>query len=201
VAAAFGRAGTPTPTEVVREVERRRRRKPILVYAHLLTTHPPYRFDRRCQLMEPRAGTMLEHFGEVGGAYAREYTHSITCTNRDLLRAIDLITARDPRAMIAVASDHGSAFGLDLGAGPARWSDASMRQRFAILNAVRVPERCARDAAVGLENAVNTFRVVIGCLTGHRLAALEPRHFAVGYQQRSAVLPVAHHELAGPFNR
>lgn len=199
VASSFGREGTPTPIEVVRDVERRRGGKPVFVFAHLLTTHPPYRFDRRCQLMEPRAGSTLEHFGDVGGPYAGEYTHSIACTNRELLRAIDAVTSRDPRAVVVLAGDHGSAFGLDLGDPPAEWTRASLRQRFAVLNAARLPGRCGDEARAGLQNAVNTFRVVLGCLTGRRLPLLPSRHFAVGYEQRSTVVPVRHADLSGAF--
>jgi hypothetical protein len=191
------RVSVLTPDGIVREVDERRDKGPVFVYAHLMTPHPPYRYDEACRVRSAFDGD-LDQWGEPDGEAGRLLRSTLRCTNDTLLRAVDLIARRDPEALIFIEGDHGTAFGLDFKRPLTSWPDADLRQRYAILSAARLPRRCAERAAPRVP--VNTFRLALACVTGERVAALPERHFALGYEDGDRVgpLPVARLTAGAP---
>ena len=170
--------GYLSPQDIVREVTRRRSGEPLFAYAHLLTPHPPYRYLEGCALREDLTGPEIDYWGEAAGEGGEQYRRAIECLNHDLLRAIGLIEAQDPGAIIVIQGDHGPKFGIDFHRPLSDWSREQLDTRFAIMNAQRLPARCAEESArAGL--AVNTFRVVLGCIDGTRPRLLAPRELMI----------------------
>ena len=64
-----------------------------------------------------------------------------------------------------IQGDHGPKFGIDFHRPLSDWSQEQLDARFAILNAQRLPPRCAPKSPRA-ELAVNTFRIVLGCIDG-----------------------------------
>jgi hypothetical protein len=103
----------------------------------------------------------------------KDYRRGIECLNRSTLAAVDAIVARHRDAIILIEGDHGPGFGIEL---TGEWSTAEIRHRFPILNAQRLPPRCSLSGARAA-HAVNTFRVVLACITGREPKPLSPHHF------------------------
>ena len=170
--------GYLSPEDVVREVARERSAQPVLSLAHLLTPHPPYRYLEGCALREDLTDPEIDYWGEALGEGGEQYGQSVKCLNRSLLRTIDRIEARDPNAIIVIQGDHGPKFGIEFHRPLSDWSQEQLDARFAILNAQRMPADCAARGERA-ELAVNTFRLVLGCIVGRRLPLLSGRELMI----------------------
>ncbi|MDQ3103308.1 MAG: hypothetical protein M3Q53_05670 [Actinomycetota bacterium] len=173
--------GYLSPQDVVREVARRRSGEPLLAYAHLLTPHPPYRYLEGCTLREDLDEPGIDDWGEAAGEGGEQYRRAIECVNRSLLFAIDGIEAEDPNAIIVIQGDHGPKFGMDFQRPLSEWSQQQLDSRFAILNAQRLPARCASGGARAAL-AVNTFRLILGCISGQALSLLPGRELMINLE-------------------
>jgi hypothetical protein len=127
----------------------------------------------------PQAGKGALRF--TSAAYAPIYVQSIRCINQSMRLAVGRIIARDPTAVIVMQSDHGSDVGLDWERAQWTWPAQQVRDRFAIFNALRLPPRC-RDMVPEDVVAVNTFRIVLACLTLGRPEKLPPRFFITDHR-------------------
>jgi len=90
------------------------------------------------------------------------------------------ISSSDPRAVIILQSDHGTAFNGQFAKEPADWSDSDLQERFGTLNAIRLatPRRSNIMADLTL---VDTFPLVFSCLTGEEFKPHPPRFFVTPY--------------------
>lgn len=175
-------SGYLSPEDVVEEVERERSDGPVFVYSHILAPHPPYRYLEGCELKTDLRNPSLVYWGEAEGSGGEEYRQAIECINRSLLASVDTILARQRDAIIVIQGDHGPKFGIDFQRPLSEWSKAELAQRFPILNAQRLPRDCSPSGPrAGF--AVNTFRFVLGCITGRAPDPLSPRHFMIDLEQ------------------
>ena len=145
---------------------------PKYVFAHLVTTHPPYvhnadgSFTGRAQV------------AELGDA--ESYRRQLTYANSRLLALVDHIVESDPDAVILLQADEGP-FPLryrELG-----WefdwreaTDEELEEKFGILFAMRVPG--ADLEAEGFHDAitpVNAFRIIFNARFGTDLSLLPDR--------------------------
>ena len=148
---------------------------PTFVYSHILAPHPPYRYLEGCELKADVRNPSLIYWGDAEGAGGEEYRRAIECINRSLLASVDAILAQRD-AIIVIQGDHGPKFGIDFHRPLSEWSPAEVQQRFPILNAQRLPPHCLESGRrTGL--AVNTFRFVLGCITGRDPEPLPGRRF------------------------
>ena len=148
---------------------------PKYVFAHLVTTHPPYvhnadgSFTGRAQ---------VERLGAE-----ESYRRQLTYANTRMLALVDRIIAHDPSSVIVLQSDEGpfpqryrvSEWGFN-------WDDATdaeLEEKFGILSAMRAPG--ADLQAAGFHDAmtpVNTFRILFNARFGTDLELLPDRVWA-----------------------
>ena len=148
---------------------------PKYVFAHLVTTHPPYVHDTDGSL------NTRDEVAERGRPAS--YIRQLQYANSRLLDAIDRIVASDPDAVIMLQADEGPF--------PARYdaddwnfqwrsaTDEEVEEKFGILFAMRVPE--ADVAAAGFHDdmtPVNAFRVIFNARFGADLELLPDRVYA-----------------------
>jgi hypothetical protein len=171
-------SGYLSPGDMVDAVEAEPSEAPAFVYTHLLTPHPPYRYLEDCSLREDLSDKGLDLWGEAAGTGGERYRQAVECVNADLLRTIDRITAADPGAVIVIQGDHGPKFGIDFHRPLDDWTESQLEERFSIMNAQRLPDGC-REAGPRAELAVNTFRIVLGCLAGSELELLDERYYMI----------------------
>ena len=159
------------PGHVVRTVRQANLEQPAFVQVHMLQTHTPFQFDRECRLTPP-ATHDLRTWSEAGRA---AYVEAIECANTQLLEAVDLM---DDDAIVVILADHGPAFTLGLSTPFEEWTEETLRERYSVLHAYRLPRAC-REMPPAIP--VNVFRVVVACLEGERPDLLTERWFFAGY--------------------
>jgi hypothetical protein len=170
---------------------------PFFLYAHILAPHPPIRFRQDCSIRP--ADPDLQRWD---ASDKPAFLEQLACVNREALDLVGKIVAHDPRAIIVMQSDHGTAFRGQFtplheagdeptGAGAeARgrlkkpydaWDASDVKERFGALNAIRMPAACAEQAA-GTIDLVNTFARVLGCISGRLLPDKTARLFVVSHE-------------------
>jgi len=149
-------------------------REPFFLFAHILSPHPPQRFDQRCDLI---AQVDFDLAGEDYSELVGGYLNDLKCLNGEILEAVDLILERDQSdPIIILQSDHGYR-GTQLR--PVRENVRVPLElvSYANLQAMRMPESCVTRTGEEF-SPVNTFRIVLSCIDG------EPRELLPGLQFR-----------------
>jgi hypothetical protein len=145
---------------------------PMFVYAHLLSPHPPYRFDERCRLRAEPIGDVAVGWDDQHRA---PYAAQTACLEQQLLEAVDRIRADDPEAIVVIAGDHGPAFGMDFGP-LSMFTPELLAERFTAFRALALPEACRTDDPRA-SALVNVFRLVEACLRAEEPDLLPARAF------------------------
>lgn len=148
---------------------------PKYVFAHLVTTHPPYVHNADGSYT---GRAQVARLGDI-----ESYRRQLTYANARMLGFVDRVLANDPDAIIILEADEGPF--------PARYreeewrfdwrdaTDAELEEKFGILFAMRVPD--ADLAAEGFHDAItpiNTFRMLFNARFGTDLSLLPDRTWA-----------------------
>jgi len=173
VASAFAIGGVEDLTaklRVIQEVP-----APFFLYAHVIAPHPPIRFRADCSTRpaEPDLKTW-------SASAKADFIEQLRCVNTQAEALVRRIAFSDPSAIIILQSDHGSAFNGQFTKKGTGWSDADLRERFGVLNAIRLPALCNNGLAPDL-TLVDTFPLVLSCLTGEEFKRHAPRFFVTPY--------------------
>lgn len=148
---------------------------PKYVFAHLVTTHPPYVHNADGSF------TGRQQVDQLGRE--ESYRRQLTYANGRMLATIDRIIASDPDSVIMLQADEGpfparyidDEWGFD-------WrdaTDAELEEKFGILYAMRVPG--ADVEAAGFHDSitpVNAFRIIFNARFGTDLSLLADRTWA-----------------------
>jgi hypothetical protein len=150
---------------------------PFFLYAHILAPHPPIRLRSDCSFRP--AEPDLQNWTAAARPAFVEQLECINVQTQVLLRRV---IQSDPDALIILQSDHGTAFNGQFEKPPTDWLDADLHERFGVLNALRLPEKCRAKAASDL-TLVDTFPLVLSCLTGDEFEPHLPRFFVTPYEK------------------
>jgi hypothetical protein len=166
---------------------------PFFLFAHIGSPHFPYRYERSCVARDvPRDAHQLDPEDRVTA-----YVQDARCLNALVIGAVDRILESDPDAIIVLQSDHGSNFLLDWALPLDEWSDAALQERYSVLNAVHLPDRC--EGEIEGVSLVNTFRIVFACIEGlDEPDLLVDRHFLSPYDQVSGVVEIPPERIQEP---
>lgn len=146
-------------------------RSPAFVFFHNFDAHG-LRFDEKCQ---PLRSEDLQLYANMDYYGANGYVRSLECINSEVLHLTDRIHAADPDAIIIYQADHGFNLRKDWGAFE-DWKPDELENRYSVLNTLRVPQRC-QDMLYPSISPVNTFRVVLNCITGDTVPLLKDKSF------------------------
>lgn len=146
--------------------------QPFFLFAHLLSPHFPFRYEEGCAERRP----WVDGYNYSPAQFRRAYANDVQCLDRAMIGLIDDILANDPDAVIIIQSDHGSRLDFAGGQRPDVITDDQLQERYAVVNAMRLPSSC-RGRPIEGEQLVNTFRIVFGCLSGDEPDLLDPRYF------------------------
>jgi hypothetical protein len=128
---------------------------PKFVFAHSLVSHEPFVFDSECRPTRRLADE------------ASMYPDQVRCTNRQVIRTVRAIEARDPAAVIIVMADHGPMIpGIGAGAVAEAITRPQAIARFGALRATRLPPGMTIPDST---TPVNVIRRVIGVTLGVEL--------------------------------
>ncbi|MBR0711454.1 sulfatase-like hydrolase/transferase [Bradyrhizobium liaoningense] len=148
---------------------------PFFLYAHVLAPHPPIRFRSDCSF-RPADPDLQRWIPEARPTFIEQ----LTCVNSQTLALLHDITQADPGALIILQSDHGTAFRGQFKKPPTAWTDEDLHERFGALNAMRLPHPCRAMAADDL-TLIDTFPLVLACLSGAEFKPHHPRFFVTPY--------------------
>jgi hypothetical protein len=156
---------------------------PKFVFAHIVSPHPPYLFDRTGKLPPLRSmGTLA--IGDADIWHSASYIDQLIFVNRKIEVVVDAILAQSKTPpVIIIQGDHGpGCFTLDSLVGPARdltpeeARQTCMRSRMSILNAYYLPGDGVRQLYAPI-TPVNSFRVVLNQYLGAELELLDDRSY------------------------
>jgi len=146
---------------------------PFFVYAHVLAPHPPIRFRDDCSFRAAEPDL------KGWSASARPaFVEQLECVNKQTLTLLQELLQSDAGALIILQSDHGTAFRGQFEKPPTDWLETDLHERFGVLNALRLPERCRSLASPDL-TLVDTFPLVFSCLTSGPFTRHSPPRFFV----------------------
>lgn len=150
-------AGSNDPVEVTRAVLDRAPSSPYFAFIHLINPHPPYYRDAACGLRD--VAPVFAAWGD-----GPEYRDAVTCLFDRLDATVQRILEVEADPVIIITGDHGPRLGFSTETSGRVLLDGEMF--FSAFSAIRLPEAC-RDLEVADDlTFVNTFAVVLGCLTG-----------------------------------
>jgi len=149
--------------------------EPFFLFAHVLSPHPPQRFNRDCSRVR-YVGFDLA--GEDFSDLKETYINDLKCLNPRTLAAVDKIMTTDSSdPIIILQSDHGvrGDWAPPPDGPPPRTPPELVA--FANLHAMRTPRGC--DNSPGdIFSPVNTFRIVFACIQSEPPDMLPNRHFS-----------------------
>jgi len=149
---------------------------PFFLYAHILAPHPPIRFRSDCSLRPADPD-----LGGWNAAARPAFIEQLECVNSQTLPLLRRLVQSDLGALIVLQSDHGTAFNGQFEKPPTEWLDSDLQERFGVLNALRLPEKCRASAASDL-TLIDTFPLVLSCLTDGEFRRHSPRFFVTPYE-------------------
>jgi hypothetical protein len=150
---------------------------PKFVFAHFVTPHHPYLFDREGRVLRNANLSNQFEFQKQLWEDRAAYIEQLVFINGKTEQAIDRIVADSVRPpVILLISDHGPS--LQRGLALAERS----RVKFANLLAVRLPGETVNVLPDDISN-VNLFRMVFEVVFGADLRRLPDRYFASAFQQ------------------
>lgn len=159
----------PNPRALLETVLEDETRSPRFLFAHIMSPHPPYLYDRNCDIRRAGHITWSPRDRDL-------YADAVLCLNQQLRAAVRHLVERDPTAAIIIQADHGPGFTHDLES-TAPVTEAAIRERFSILSAIRLGPQCPSTTIPADLTPVNTFRVLFGCLSGRSVELLQNRGF------------------------
>jgi hypothetical protein len=154
---------------------------PKIVFAHIISPHPPFVFDASGRPVEPVRGYSENDGDEFEGTleeYRAGYAMQVQFVNKKLEQAIDSILAKSPTPpVIIIQGDHGPGSHLN-------WNspeNTCLWERTSILNAYYLPGD-AKSMLYPSISPVNSFRVVLDAYFGAELPLLPDRTYFTSHR-------------------
>jgi len=160
---------------------------PKMVFAHIVSPHPPFVFDIHGQPVEPSHSYSIGDGDDYPGTLAEYrvgYARQVQFVNQKMEQIIDIILANSSAPpVIIIQGDHGPGSQLDWGS-PGR---SCLWERSSILNAYYLPSG-GSDHLYASISPVNSFRVVLDTYFGANLALLPDRTYFTSHRlERQAI--------------
>ncbi|WP_417836377.1 sulfatase-like hydrolase/transferase [Thalassospira tepidiphila] len=148
---------------------------PFFMFAHVLSPHPPARFDERCEYLE---NTDWELLGHGDSKVDQNYVQDIKCLNERIINYLDWINESDPNAIVILQADHGSFLHTNrMESTPNNIVKKEYwRPSLAILSAYKAPQRCLENLYASI-SPINNFPFVFSCLENTKFSPSPDRSF------------------------
>lgn len=148
--------------ERLRELGRTREESasPQFVYAHFLLPHMPFVFTATGDARDPKAASLrpMSNFS-LRDQYREGYAGQVQFANARLEHVLSEILASSERPVaVVLTADHGPALGLV----PNDATRSDLKERFAILAALRLPD-CERPNPAREVGPINAARILASC--------------------------------------
>lgn len=163
---------------------------PFFMMAHILSPHPPARFDANCDYLKQ---TDWELLGEDSPHTDASYAQDVKCLNKRLLGLMDWVHENDPQAIVIIQGDHGSFLHTSRMENTPEniVKRAYWHTPLAIMNAYHMPEKCRAELYDSI-SPINNFPLVFSCIENKPFVPLPDRSFI---QHRKPKFEKFHEEI------
>lgn len=153
---------------------------PKFVFAHILSPHPPFIFDRNGNFIlpdRPYSTWDASLFPGTSQEYKKGYIDQMVFVNTQLMKVVTSILEKSPSPpVIIIMGDHGPGAYYDT----LQLDESCLAERYSILNAYYFPDG-NYDLLYPSITPVNSFRVVLNRYFGADLEMLEDRNYFAGW--------------------
>jgi hypothetical protein len=153
---------------------------PKFVFAHILSPHPPFIFDREGNFVipdRPYSTWDASLFPGTTEEYIKGYTDQMVFINSEMMRVITNILEKSASPpIIIIMGDHGPGAYYDT----LRLNESCLAERFSILNAYYFPDGNYELLYPSI-TPVNSFRVVLNQYFGADMDLLEDKNYFAGW--------------------
>jgi hypothetical protein len=155
---------------------------PTFSFIHIQLPHPPLFLDAGCSVrIDPILDGRIMNDGRITAERVEQrkqaWVEQVECANSVIS---DFVGSLDPETVVVIVSDHGPDSVFHFEPIAADLTADQLYERYSTLTAVRLPEEC-RGTLPDDVDTVNTFRVVLSCLTGEDIPLLESRSYLGGF--------------------
>lgn len=153
---------------------------PKFVFAHILSPHPPFIFDREGNFVlpdRPYSTWDASLFPGTTEEYIKGYTDQMVFINSEMRRVVQSILEKSANPpIIIIMGDHGPGAYYDT----LKLSETCLAERFSILNAYYFPDGNYELLHPSI-TPVNSFRVVLRQYFGADIELLEDKNYFAGW--------------------
>lgn len=153
---------------------------PKFVFAHILSPHPPFIFDRDGDFIlpdRPYSTWDASLFPGAGEEYRKGYADQMVFINSEMMKAVTAILENSVNPpIIIVMGDHGPGAYYDT----LTLNESCLSERFSILNAYYFPDG-KYELLYPSITPVNSFRVILKQYFGADMDVLEDKNYFAGW--------------------
>ena len=145
--------------------------KPIFSFIHLMNSHDPYILDKNCYLVESPNYKLAKDD-------TNQFNENLDCSLSEMSNLINLTDLQ--KTIIIFLSDHGPQYEVMknvIGNNVESISDEQLLSRFTTFSASNINSFCERKYKNF--SGVNTFRILINCLSDENLSILDNRSYLI----------------------
>jgi hypothetical protein len=154
-------------------------KKPIFVYAHILSPHPPFVFGPNGEKVESDSKFVINDTDNVYAAHSRGrrmyiegYKNQLQYINKRLMSTLDIILTTNENPIIILQGDHGPRSMAD-------WrkpDETCWKECYSILNAYHLPNN-GNDNLYNSITPVNSFKIIFNIYFGTSYKLQEDRSY------------------------
>ena len=145
--------------------------RPIFAFIHLVNSHDPYILNSKCEISDTPSYKLAKDDPE-------QFNENLDCTYSEMEKLIDLLNLNED--ILIIQSDHGPQYEVMknvVGKNVETFNEDQLLNRFKTISASNINNFCANKTKDF--SSINTFRVVINCLTNEDLAMRKERSFII----------------------
>jgi hypothetical protein len=155
---------------------------PTFAFVHIQLPHPPLFLDSACSVrIDPFLDGRILNDGRIPPervALRKEaWVEQVRCANATITSFVESL---DPETVVVIASDHGPDSVFQFEPIAADLTADQLYERYSTLTAVRLPEPC-RGSLPNDVDTVNTFRVILSCLSDDEIPNIESHSYLGGF--------------------
>jgi len=153
--------------------------KPVFVWAHIMTPHPPWIFGPNGEEITPGKPLLITdnpEFRDSGWEPKIQYVQQVQFANKKTISIVEEILEKDSHSIIIIQGDHGTAWDIRSN----EWVEPSKEdvyQRLRNFDAIYFPDEEKRKNLDNKRTLVNTFRTIFNAYYGSDYELLENKAY------------------------
>ena len=153
--------------------------KPVFVWAHIMTPHPPWIFGPNGEEITPGKPLLITdnpEFRDSGWEPKIQYIQQVQFANKKTISIVEEILEKDSHSIIIIQGDHGTAWDIRSN----EWVEPSKEdvyQRLRNFDAIYFPDEEKRENLDNKRTLINTFRTIFNAYYGSDYELLENKAY------------------------